>query len=268
MRFGVLIFLAAWLPVSASLADGRERQLASWHRNASEKCLITVDSSAVSPDQTRLRTVLDIIDSIYPEGNPFLDLARDQKTAICIEDRSAPELGFFDAALNLIALHFSLNLDETVVILTHELRHLDQYSRGFCQSARFDVKEEVRFTYVIEADAMAVTAHEIWRMKELGYSGPWYALEHLGHYNDVAQSYAEIAGNDGTADAALTAAFDQWFTSEWRRDTYELATCMFYYDELDRTNTIQSYGLRSDSLLQNVCVLPDGSRYKCDLPAR
>ena len=268
MRFVALICFAVWYPVSASRADAREQQLLNWHRNASEKCLITVDSNAVSPDQTRIRAALDIINSVYPEGNLFLDLARDQKTAICIEDRSVPELGFFDAALSLIALHSSLDPNETVVILTHELRHLDQYSRGFCQSARFDVKEEVRFTYVIEADAMAVTAHEIWRMKELGYSGPWEALEHLGHYNDVAQSYAEIAGNEGTADAALTAAFDQWFTSEWRRDTYEFSACMSYYDELDRTNTIQSYGLRSDSLLQNVCVLPDGRRYKCELPAR
>jgi hypothetical protein len=251
---------------TASVA--RDAELSDWHPQAEELCLKTVGSETKTSQQTRLRQAIDRLSLPYVESNPFLELAQTEQTAICIEDRDILERGFYDPERNLIALSSRLDQDQIVVILAHELRHLDQYARGFCPSPQFDIKEEVRFTFIVEADAMAVTANEIWKLKQAEDSAPWEAFSQIENYQDIARSYAGVMQEGGPTEKALSAAFTQWFASDWRVDAYALSTCLAYYDTLDRTHLLQSYDLRSDELLLQVCVLPDGRRYPCNLPGR
>lgn len=228
-----------------------------------EFCLATIDATAVTAAQIKLEAILK---RAQAGESPLFKIAREQVVSVCIDPHEGLARGFFEPARNMIALRDTLSTSEAIVILLHELRHLDQFSRGHCASIRFDVREEVRFAFMVEADAMAITADAVWTLKQRGDHGPWDTFVDLQDYGDIAEAYAAVKAVGGTRDAALTAAFTQWFQSDWRRESYDHAACMAYYDQLDQSKKLQRYELRSDEALQAVCTLPDGGTYECALP--
>jgi len=65
---------------------------------------------------------------------------------------------------------------------------------------------------------------------------------------------------------AVTAAFEAWFTSPWRVETYRLSSCAAYLDRLDETKRLRSYAPLPDDYFTGLCTLPGGAAYACTPP--
>ena len=228
--------------------------------------LFTAKCMRLGESNTANSEILALIDYIYissDESKALLQIAQEKRATICLDDIIWDERGFFDFDLNFIVLKNSLTFPEKVLILVHELRHLDQYSRGFCPSTQFDIREHVRLTYALEADAQAITTLSAWNMKENGYTAPWTALKGFVNYNDILDSFSISFLESQNLSTATNAAFAQWYHSSWRMESYYVSACTSYLDDLDRSKMIQSYEKLPDSFFESLCSLPDGSNYEC-----
>jgi hypothetical protein len=61
--------------------------------------------------------------------------------------------GYYEPTAHVIALGPDLTFDEKLLIVVHELRHVDQIRRGFVPSLSLDHREYVRLVFALEADA-------------------------------------------------------------------------------------------------------------------
>lgn len=228
-----------------------------------EKCILLGDGDSSETGNSELLALIDYMSFASDESNTLLRIAQEKRATICLDDIIWNERGFFDFDLNFIVLKNSLTFSEKVLILVHELRHLDQYSRGFCPSTQFDISEHVRLTYALEADAQAITTLSAWIMRENGYTDPWNALKGFVNYEDIPDSFSISFLENQNLSIATNAAFAQWYHSAWRLESYYVSACTSYLDDLDRSKMIQSYGKLPDSFFDSLCSLPDGSNYEC-----
>jgi hypothetical protein len=201
----------------------------------------------------------------YPSLLRALDL---HEPVICLEPRAAGPRGYFDVGTNTIALLDGLTDAQKLVVLIHELRHLDQVGRSVCPSDSLAMEEVARATFAMEADAGAVTAHVAFEAMEAGDGALWEALGQFPNYADIPAAYAAERAASGSAARAMGAAFAQWYVSDWRRDSYYLAACSDYLDRVDRTHRLPSYDLLDSDFYGQLCVMPDGSSYDCRPPDR
>lgn len=227
------------------------------------QCLTSPAISVETDAQARLRAILD---ALLPHLAAFPSLAEtfaDRAPALCLETRPVPSRGSFEVTANRIMLKDSLSDGEMLTILIHELRHLEQLDRGYCPSTAVAMEENARAIAALEADANAITALVAWAMREAGDPRAWDAFVALPNYGDIARTFeAEMQAGHGAA-AAISAAFSQWYASDWRVETYAMASCSDYLDQLDLTNALPRYDLLPEDFLDRLCRLPDGGAYPC-----
>lgn len=219
--------------------------------------------SAVAP---RLSAVLS---DIRRSLGPFPGLLETLDTAeipICLETRTTDARGYLDVERNVIAVSDRLSPAQQWVIIVHELRHLDQFTRGYCPSNELAMAENARAVFAMEADAQAIAALVAWSARESGEEAPWEALTGWPEYRDIAERFEAEMRSSGDAGLAVAAAFDQWYASETRVTHYYYASCSDYLDRQDRDNLLPSYGLLDLTFYEALCVLPDGTRYACAPP--
>ena len=227
------------------------------------KCVYLGDGNEFAKTNSKINDVLEYMSTTSDESNALLHIATDKHVKICVDDITSNERGFFDHEQNLIVLGDGLNFPEKVLILVHEFRHLDQFSRGFCPTVKFDISEFVRLTFALEADAQAITTLSAWVMKENGFATPWNTLNTFENYKDIAEIFSSNYMENGDLPIATNAAFAQWYHSDWRFDSYYASACTSYFEELERTKLIQTYGKLPDSFFDTLCTLPDGTNYGC-----
>ncbi len=240
--------------------------LTAWHPNAATLCLVPPYDGAGGEGPASLRALLDAIEGLDPAPDPLLLVLESTGAAVCLEDRPTTVRGAYNVGRNLIELRADLDFGERLLILIHELRHLDQFGRGFCPSTDFDLEEAVRFTYMVEADAQAIATLYAWRLREAGDARAWDAIARLREYADIGAVFADAMRHGAAPETAVAAAFDAWFTSPWRVESYRLSSCAAYLDRLDDSKRLRSYAPLPEGYFARLCTLPDGTFYPCTPP--
>lgn len=235
-----------------------------WHPRAAELCLEPRATEATTAEQMRIMALVDRIAALQPGPNPLLQNIPVLGTSICIDDRAIEARGYFDVDANYIALGSELSDDQMLVILIHELRHLDQLAKGYLPGTDHAMAEAARFTFAMEADAQAIVALFAWQMREAGEPGPWNILLGFPRYTDIAEAFAETATETGDPALATGAAFDQWYASDWRRERYFTAAISDHLERLEASKALPSYHLLPEGYFDALCHLPDGGAYPCD----
>lgn len=226
-------------------------------------CLPHPYTAPSSAPQVRLRDLMAALD-LTVRGVPAMLHALDrQKPVICIEPRPVLPRGFLDTGEMFIAVKSSLSFEEQRLIMIHELRHLEQFDRGHCPSTEISMQENARAVMATEADAMAITTLLAWDLKTIGHPGPWRVLNAWEQYGDIPRRFETELERAGDLETAVIAAFDQWYASAWRVNSYYIASCSDYLDRLDESHKLPSYGLLPDDYLTNLCRLPSGDPYAC-----
>ncbi|MBT8410374.1 MAG: hypothetical protein KJP02_01080, partial [Octadecabacter sp.] len=54
-----------------------------------------------------------------------------------------------------------------------------------------------------------------------------------------------------------------WYMSDDRLNDYYIASCSDFLDRQDASKLLPRYQLVPDDFLDDLCRLPDGSRYRC-----
>ena len=255
----LFILCLAALPVRAEVP-------VAWHPRAADLCLTPPYRGTDTDAQRSLGALVAAIEALAPDDDPLLDTLATHGTSICIEDRPSPARGAFNVDRNLVALRADLDFGERLLILIHELRHIDQYGRGFCPSTEVDLHEMERFTYIVEADAQAIATYYAWKLREAGRPEAWEAIDRLREYADIGEVFAAATEGGATPELAVVVAFDAWFTSRWRVETYRLSACTAYLDRLDETKRLRSYADLPVDYFDTLCRLPDGTGYDCRPP--
>lgn len=234
-----------------------------WHQNAEALCLLPPYDEAETPAQVELR---DLIIGLVADLAPFpafLRALEARPVALCLDDRTVDALGYFDLDRDLIALGEALSTEGRRAILIHELRHLEQVSRGFCPTMDLSMTANAEAVFALEADAQAVTAVIGWYLRDAGKPGVWDFLADWPSSSDIVSRFADEMHDGGTLAEAASAAFDQWYASENRVADYYLSSCSDYLDRLDSANLIPKYGNLDEDFLPRLCRLPDDGAYPC-----
>ncbi len=182
---------------------------------------------------------------------------------VCLSGDLHDERGFFDPGRNRIVLDASLSRGLMGAVLIHELRHVEQFQRGTCPSIQLDMAEYARATFALEADANVSSVVVAWQARRSGEPAFWDGLRDWGMSGDIADRFEEVMERTGDVSLAASAAFDQWYDSDVRRERYYVASCSAFLDEQDRTHALSSYGVLPPDYLAGLCRLPDGRAYDC-----
>lgn len=247
-------FLALILPLLAMSAK------------ADETCIQMPSTGARGP-------VDEELSELYRQG--MLALARVPLLLETIYTRS-PELchasqldgahGYFDVDRNKIYISSALSKDMQVAVFLHEVRHLHQIKIGVCPFDDLAMREYAQAVFALEADASAISLMIAWGLKEQGDPEVWDALSSWETQSDIAYRFSEEMNASGNLGAAVSAAFDQWYASEFRRNRYYLSTCSEYLDRKDTTHAIPRYQLLPIDFYTELCKLPNGLEYQCSAP--
>lgn len=240
---------------------------ADWHPGYAPVCLAPEETPA-TPEEKRLAALLARIADLSDGTDPLVALLAETGTLVCLDDRPMEARGFYEPAAGIIVLAARLPDDLLFPIAVHELRHLDQYWRGFCPSTAFAREESVRLLFAMEADAQAIATLYAWHARERGDPGPWSELEALPNYLDITQSFAAEMAASGDPSIATAMAFDAWYAAEWRTESYYRAACAGYYDAIDREKALPSYAPLPEDYFDRFCLLPDGGAYDCRVRPR
>ncbi len=228
------------------------------------QCLAPPFETAATPAQQIVQRLTNVLASRLPAYEAMAQSQADRATLICIDDRAIDARGYLDVTNNLIALKSTLSEGEMLAILLHELRHLDQLDRGYCPTNQVSMQENARAMMATEADAMAITALLAWGLREAGEARAWQALLDWPRYGDIGLRFAAEMAASNDLGQAVSAAFDQWYDSDWRVESYYAASCSDYLDRLDRSKQLPRYDLLPGDFLDNLCRLPDGTAYACN----
>lgn len=238
----------------------------AWNPRAGDLCLLPPYQRTTTDAQRMLLGLVSDIEALAPGDDPLLANLRTRGTAICVEDRPSVARGSYEVESNLIELRADLDEGAKLLILIHELRHLDQYGRGFCPSSDYDMGEMTRFTFMVEADAQAIATYYAWRLAEAGKPKAFEAMRAMPEYADVGASFERAIAEGAEPEIAVAVAFDRWFASPWRVETYRLSACSAYLDRLDASKQLRSYDLLPPDYFETLCKLPDGTPYRCEAP--
>lgn len=216
-----------------------------------------------APDLAPLRTTLAELRPYLPLfpslGAAFAARAPD----LCLDPRPVTARGYLDASNNMIALSSALDPGNRLAVLIHELRHLEQLSRGYCPSIDISMQENARAMMAAEADAMAITALVAHALRQEGKPAAWDALAASPEYGDIPARFAEVLADTQDIGVATAEAFAHWYASDWRREAYYTQSCSDYLDRLDSTKQLPRYDLLPPDYLDDLCRLPDGRVYDC-----
>jgi hypothetical protein len=213
-----------------------------------------------------LRAILDLAAPAlqrFPDYPAALDAAR---PVLCLDDAPFGARGYLDVDGNRIVISADLSEHEQMVILLHELRHLQQIGEGFCPAASLSMAENARAVFALEADAMAVTTLVAWTLRQDGQTEAWQALTDWALYADIPDAFQQAIDRGAEETGASAAAFYQWYGSDWRRESYYIAACSDYLDLQDAAHALPQYQLLPPEFLSSLCRLPDGTSYPCAEP--
>jgi len=227
-------------------------------------CLGPPYETPSSPDQ-------ELIAQIYAEIMPVLGTvlfspqpSGDGTPTICLVKIADDAHGVFDATTKNVLLERGLSDGLLAGILLHELRHADQFNRGFCPSNDVSMEENARGVAAMEADASATSLMAAWELRQKGRPAAWNALALWDTQKDIAEAFSREMSRSGDTSLAVSAAFSQWYASEYRTESYYIASCSDYLDRQDTEHLLPSYDLLPGDFLDNLCTLPDGSVYPCE----
>ena len=196
----------------------------------------------------------------------LLEALQTRSPGLCHASQLDCAHGYFDVDQNRIYISDALSEDMQVAVFLHEVRHLDQIEIGVCPSDDLDMREYAQAVFALEADASAITMMIAWGLKEQGDPNVWAALSAWDTQSDIASRFAEEMTASGDLGAAVSAAFEQWYASEFRRNQYYLSTCSEYLDRKDKTHAIPRYLLLPADFYAELCRLPNGLEYPCSAP--
>ena len=233
---------------------------------ANEACVYATDIAADPHAPAALIEVYEEVVVGLERFPSLLSAFEEQSPKLCLSDKMDNAHGYFDIELNRIVLSDQLSIAMLVGVLLHEIRHLEQAALGICPSDALAMKQYARATFALEADASAVSLLVSWDMKEQGNSGPWAALAAWPTQSDIASEFASEMFASSDASSAVSVAFDQWYKSEARQEEYYVASCSDYLDRQDTSKALPQYQLVPFDFLNDLCKLPDGSKYECSLP--
>lgn len=251
----------ALAPASAEEAAARDARLRAWSADYAARCLL--GESAGGP-----RELSEVAARLAVEG-PFSDylseLLSSFDVALCLDPHAPGCRGYYEPTAQVIALSPDLTFDEKLLVVVHELRHLDQIRRGFVPSLALDRREYVRLVFALEADAQALTTLYAWSERAAGRPELWATAETLEHYEDIAAAFAAALDAVDDPAPATRAAFAAWYASDWRREMYYRSACGQYLDQLDDAHGVVRYDALPAGYLDDLCLLPDGTNYGCHL---
>ena len=150
-----------------------------------------------------------------------------------------------------------------MLIIAHELRHIDQYRRGFSLSLQYDILEYVRQTFAVEADAQSFMIYLAWSLRRTGDETLWREVGGLEHYEDIVKAFDESMRSGASTLEAMRKAFTAWYASPWRRAVYFEAAAMRYLDKRDSNHAIPTDKRLPHDHFDQLCRLPDGTNYGC-----
>ncbi|GGE49847.1 DUF6782 family putative metallopeptidase [Actibacterium pelagium] len=217
------------------------------------------------------REIVSIFRGVAPtlKRFPSLETAVSNMTPeLCLSDQMHNAHAYLDVDKNRIVISQRLNTSMQIGVLLHEIRHLEQLAIGACPSEDLAMKEYARATFAMEADASAISLLVAWNMANHGNDRVWAALSAWPTQKDIAVRFEEEMTKSGDLAAATTAAFDQWYRSPDRRESYYLSACHQYLDRIDESHALPRYNLLPEGFLEDLCVLPDGKGYSCSAPTR
>jgi hypothetical protein len=257
-----LAFVAALgLLASPAAADGdaadRDARLRRWSPDYASRCLLEEDQGPSGLRELAAGLAASAL-SGYLTG-----LLESSDVVLCLDPQAPGCRGYFEPSSRIIALSPALTLSEQLLVVVHELRHVDQVQRGFAPPLSLDRREYVRLVFALEADAQALTSYYAWSEHLAGNPGPWAASATLEHYEDIAAAFAAALEAGDDVALATRAAFSAWYHSEWRRETYYYSTCDHYLDRLDAEHAVPRYGTLPADYFDELCLLPDGTNYGC-----
>lgn len=236
-----------------------------WHPQYQERCYFSDRENVINTNVETITNLLRLLEKEPRFANCLLSIAKKLNTAICIDERDDETRGYYDFKYNIIGLKEHLGLLEKLIIFVHELRHIEQFTKGFYNSLDYDIEEIIRMNFAIEADVQAIVTLYAWRMKKTGMDEVWNALSGFAKYIDIAEEFEKEIQNSGDELKAANAAFVQWYKSEWRIDKYYKCSYSWYVDELDQTKIIQKYQKLPENYFSKLCILPCGNNYGCHL---
>lgn len=233
---------------------------------ASDRCIQAPDLGATSDAQHALVGIYRDVALALQRFPSLLAALEEKSPEICFATRMDNAFGYLDIERNRIYLSDQIPRAMQVGVLLHEIRHLEQFAHGICPSDELAMKEYARATFALEADASVVSLLVAWDMKEHGSEGPWLALSSWPAQSDIAARFASEMRQSDDAASAASVAFDQWYASQARREDYYVASCSDYLDRQDASKRIPRYQLVPNDFLDDLCTLPDGTRYLCTPP--
>lgn len=233
---------------------------------AMEVCIDVPDIGANPNEPAGLVQVYEEVAAGLERFPSLLTALEEQSPKLCLSSKMDNAHGYLDIELNRIYLSDQLPMAMQVGVLLHEIRHLEQSALGICPSDDLAMAEYARSIFALEADASAVSLLVAWDMKENGNDGPWSALSEWPAQSDIAAKFASEMMASGDVPSAASDAFEQWYMSEVRREDYYIASCSDFLDRQDASKLLPRYQLVPTDFLDDLCRLPDGSRYQCSPP--
>lgn len=230
---------------------------------ASAICLTPPYDGSGSADE---RELIGLVRSVRADIEGFPSLRQtldDAKVAICLDGSLVVTKAYYDPGRHVIVLDDDMDSGLARAVLVHELRHVEQVSRGICPSDALEMKASARATQALEADANVVSLLVAWSLRDSGDPSPWDALRTWRMTADIAARFEMSMEERGDVPEASAAAFDQWYASGERFERYYVAACSQYLDRQDADHALPSYGRLADDFLTDVCILPDGAAYAC-----
>lgn len=186
--------------------------------------------------------------------------------ALCLADQLDGAEGYLDPEAMAIVLRRNVPRDLQLGILLHELRHLDQFGRGFCPSGTLTMQENARAVFAMEADASAISLLVAWEGLMMGQPAVWEALLNWPSQNDIAIRLAQEFFRSADPATMAAEAFAQWYARGDRRERYYVESCSAYLDRQDAGHALPGTGALPDEYLERLCLLPQGGRYFCAYP--
>lgn len=246
---GWLVAAALALPASADMHLGIDPEPAEAAAPDATAAIAALRAALADP------AVLDgwFADVLEASG---VELAFATATACC--------RGYFDAETNRIGILPGLAPDLKLLIAVHELRHVDQYRRGFALPLDVDRREATRLVFAIEADAQAIAALYAWSARAAGRPGAWEAFLGLERYRDIPEAFAAAIAAGADPAAATRAAFRTWYASDWRRQRYYYATGSRYLDAIEAAHRDEPAARLPPDRFDALCLMPGGGSYGCE----
>ncbi len=236
--------------------------------SAEEICISPPYAAVPSTEHSEIAEIYQEIAPVLTRFPSLSEALTNMSPEFCLSDQLDNAHAYLDIDKNRIVISQKLERGMQIGVTLHEIRHLEQLAIGACPSDDLAMKEYARATFAMEADASAISLLVAWDMANRGEDAVWSALSSWPAQQDIAKSFEEEMEKSGDIAAATTAAFDQWYRSEERRELYYLSTCHQYLDRQDASHAIPQDHLLPKGFLERLCILPDGSEYACSAPAR